>query len=82
MEVLKLREERTAVIALRVPSSLKSQFQVLRKRADDAGFDLSSTILDALTKFAKQVHDELDIMCNQEHMIKEPVVGSTTEKLQ
>jgi hypothetical protein len=37
MGVLKQREERTAVIALRVPSSLKSQFQVLRKRADDAG---------------------------------------------
>ncbi len=60
MGVLKQREERTAVIAVRVPSSLKTQFQVVRKRTDDAGFDLSATILDALTSLAKQVRDELD----------------------
>jgi hypothetical protein len=62
MGLLKQREERTAVIALRVPSSLKTQFQVLRKRAYDAGLDLSATILDALTRLAKQARDELDLM--------------------
>ncbi len=57
MGVLKQREERTAVIAVRVPASLKAQFQVLRQRTDDAGFDLSVTIFEALTKLAKYVRD-------------------------
>jgi hypothetical protein len=82
MRVLKQREERTAVIALRVPSSLKAQFQVLRKRADDAGFDLSATILDALTRLAKQARDELDLMRDEEHGINGRAMGSPTEKLQ
>ncbi len=82
MGVLKQREERTAVIALRAPSSLKAQLQVLRKRTDDAGFDLSATILEALTKLAKQVRDELDLMPDDEHRINGRAMGSTTEKLQ
>jgi hypothetical protein len=82
MGVLKQREERTAVIAVRVPSSLKTQFQVLRKRTDDAGFDLSATILDALTRLAKQVRDELDLMRDDEHRINGRAMGSATEKLQ
>lgn len=82
MGVLKQREERTAVIALRVPSSLKAQLRVLRKRTDDAGFDLSATILDALTRLARQVRDELDVMRDGEHRINGRAMGSRTEKLQ
>jgi len=82
MGVLKQREERTAVIAARVPSSLKTQFQALRKRTDDSGFDLSATILDALTRLAKQVRDELDLMRDDEPRISGRAMGSTTEKLQ
>ena len=81
MGVLKQKEDRTAVIALRVPASLKSQFQVLRKRADDAGFDLSATILDAL-RLAKQVRDELDRMRDEQHEINGRAMDSKTEKLQ
>ena len=61
---------------------LKSQFQVLRKRTDDAGFDLSATILDALTRLAKQVCEELDVIRNEEHRINARTMGWTTEKLQ
>jgi hypothetical protein len=82
MGILQQREGRTAVIALRVPSSLKAQFQVLRKRAEDAGFDLSATILDALTRLAKQARDELDRMRDEEHEINGRAMDSTTEKLQ
>lgn len=75
MGILQQREGRTAVIALR-------EFQVLRKRAEDAGFDLSATILDALTRLAKQARDELDRMRDEEHEINGRAMDSTTEKLQ
>jgi hypothetical protein len=60
MGVLKRKEEKSGTIAVRVPASLKAQMEELRRRADAAGFDLSTTITEALTRLAKQVREELD----------------------
>jgi len=40
------------------------------------------TILDALTRLAKQARDELDRMRDEEHEINGRAMDSTTEKLQ
>jgi len=58
--LLKRKEEKTETIAVRVPSSLKTQLEQLRERADAAGFDLTATITEAITRLAKQVREELD----------------------
>lgn len=60
MGVLKRKEERSAVIQVRVPASVKTQLEELRGTADEAGFDLSATITETITRLVKQVHDELD----------------------
>lgn len=60
MGVLKRKEERSAVIQVRVPASVKAQLEELRGAADKAGFDLSATITETITRLVKQVHDELD----------------------
>jgi hypothetical protein len=60
MGLLKRKEEKTETIAVRVPSSLKAQLEQLRERADAAGFDLTATITEAITRLAKQVREELD----------------------
>ncbi len=60
MGLLKRKEEKTETIAVRVPASLKAQLEQLRERADAAGFDLTATITEAITRLAKQVREELD----------------------
>ena len=45
---------------MRVPASLKTQLEELRDRADAAGFDLTATIAESITRLAKQVREELD----------------------
>ncbi len=60
MGLLKRKEEKTETIAVRVPSSLKAQLEQLRERADAAGFDLTATITEAISRLAKQVREELD----------------------
>ena len=60
MGLLKRKEEKTETIAVRVPSSLKAQLEELRDRADAAGFDLTATIAESITRLAKQVREELD----------------------
>ena len=60
MGVLKRKEERTETITLRIPSSVKAEIDQLRERAERAGFDLSATMCEALTRLAKQVREELD----------------------
>lgn len=60
MGVLKRKEERSAVIQVRVPASVKGQLEELRRAADDAGFDLGTTITETITRLVKQIHDELD----------------------
>jgi hypothetical protein len=60
MGLLKRKEEKTETIAVRVPASLKTQLEELRDRADAAGFDLTATIAESITRLAKQVREELD----------------------
>ena len=60
MGVLKRKDERTETLTLRIPSSLKTQIDELRQRAEKAGFDLSATISEALSRLAKQIGAELD----------------------
>jgi len=60
MGLLKRKEEKTETIAVRVPASLKAQLEELRDRADAAGFDLTATIAESITRLAKQVREELD----------------------
>lgn len=59
MGVLKRKEEKSEAFAVRVPSSLKVQLEELRKQADAAGFDLTATIVEGLTRLAGQVRSEL-----------------------
>ena len=60
MGLLKRKEEKTETIAVRVPASLKTQLEELRDRADAAGFDLTATIAESITRLAKQVREELE----------------------
>lgn len=60
MGLLKRKEEKSETIAVRVPGSLKAEMEELRKRADAAGFDLTATMTEALTRLARQVRGELD----------------------
>ncbi len=60
MGLLKRKEEKSETIALRVPSSLKTELEELRKQADAAGFDLTATITESLARLARQVRSELD----------------------
>ena len=67
MGLLKRKEEKTESIAVRVPASLKAQLEQLRERADAAGFDLTATITEGITRLAKQVREELDGAGVQQH---------------
>jgi hypothetical protein len=67
MGLLKRKEEKTETIAVRVPSSLKVQLEELRDRADAAGFDLTATIAESITRLAKQVREELDAAGTPQH---------------
>jgi hypothetical protein len=60
MGLLKRKEEKSETIALRVPASLKTELEELRKRAEAAGFDLTATITESLARFSRQVRSELD----------------------
>jgi hypothetical protein len=59
MGVLKRKEEKSEAIAVRVPASLKAELEDLRKQADEAGFDLTATVVEALTRLTRQVRSEL-----------------------
>ena len=59
MGVLKRKEEKSEAIAVRVPASLKAELEDLRKQADAAGFDLTATVVEALTRLTRQVRSEL-----------------------
>jgi hypothetical protein len=71
MGLLKRKEERTETVAVRVPSSLKAQLEELRKRADAAGFDLTATIAESMTRLAKQVREELEASTTPQRKSKE-----------
>jgi Tfp pilus assembly PilM family ATPase len=59
MGVLKRKEEKSETIAVRVPASLKTELEDLRKQADAAGFDLTATVVEALVRLTRQVRSEL-----------------------
>jgi hypothetical protein len=59
MGLLKRKEEKSETIAVRVPASLKGELVDLRKQADAAGFDLTATVIEALTRLTRQVRSEL-----------------------
>jgi hypothetical protein len=60
MGLLKRKEERSETISVRVPASVKAELEELRRQADAAGFDLTATITETLTRLAKQVRAELE----------------------
>jgi hypothetical protein len=59
VKILKQKPEPTGTISLRIPASLKSEIESLRKQCSDAGFDLSASLTDALVKTVKQIHTEI-----------------------
>ena len=60
MGLLKRKEEKTQTISVRVPASVKTELDELRRQADAAGFDLTATLTEVLVRMAKQVRGELD----------------------
>ncbi len=60
MGVLKKKEERTETVTKRIPSSVKSEIDQLRERAEAKGFDLNATMSESLTRLVRQVREELD----------------------
>jgi len=60
MGLLQSKPEKTAVVGVRVPLSLKQQLDELRNEAEQAGFDLSATLTEALQRAAKQIATELE----------------------
>ena len=59
MKILKQKAEHTGTISIRVPASLKTELDTLRKQCNDAGFDLAATLTDVLVKVVKQIHAEI-----------------------
>ena len=59
MKIIKQKPEQTGTISIRVPASLKTELDTLRKQCNDAGFDLAATLTDALAKVVKQIHAEI-----------------------
>jgi len=58
--VLKRKEERTEVLTIRVPSSVKGEIDRLREQASEAGFDLNATICESIVRLMKQIREEID----------------------
>ncbi len=65
MKVLKRKDMLTKVIAVRVSSRAKAEFDELRERADAAGFDIGATLRDMLSSAAKQIRNELDTIARR-----------------
>ena len=65
MKVLKRKDMLTKVIAVRVSSRVKAEFDELRERADAAGFDIGATLRDRLSSAAKQIRNELDTVAKR-----------------
>jgi hypothetical protein len=59
MGVLKRKQENEA-ISFKLPASLKREIEVLRLRAEEAGFDLGESIGAALWRLCKQMKAELE----------------------
>jgi hypothetical protein len=59
MALLKRKAEKTTTISVRVPVSTKGQIDALRPLADEAGYDLTASLSDAVVRWTKQVSEEL-----------------------
>lgn len=77
MKVLKREDILTKVIAVRVSSRAKAEFDELRERADAAGFDIGATLRDMLSSTARQIRGELDAVARQveSHPVEQIVNG-------
>ena len=60
MGLLKRKEEKSGIISVRVPGSTIAEYNELRPRAAAGGFDLASTMSDALVRIIKQIGTELN----------------------
>jgi hypothetical protein len=59
MGILKRKDERTETVTVRVPASVKAELDQLREETGAAGFDLSATLSDAVTRVTRQIRDEV-----------------------
>jgi hypothetical protein len=62
MPVLKRKADRTTTISLRIPVTLKGEIDHLRPLADASGFDVNVSLVDAISRCAKQMAEELNGM--------------------
>jgi hypothetical protein len=59
MALLKRKAEKTDILSIRIPLSVKDQIEMLRQLADAQGFDLTGSLSDVVIKWVRQVSEEL-----------------------
>jgi hypothetical protein len=59
MSALKPKATATTTITLRIPVATKQQIDRLRPIADDKGFDVNLSLIEAIVRCTKQIADEL-----------------------
>jgi hypothetical protein len=59
MALLKRKAEKTDIISIRIPLSIKDQIEMLRQLTDANGFDLTASLSEAVIKWTRQVAEEL-----------------------
>jgi hypothetical protein len=70
MALLKRKAEKTEIISIRIPLSVKDQIEMLRQLADANGFDLTASLSEAVIKWTKQVAEELQQLTPATHKPK------------
>jgi hypothetical protein len=70
MALLKRKAEKTDIISIRIPLSVKDQIEMLRRLADANGFDLTASLSEAVIKWTKQVAEELQQLTPAPHKPK------------
>ena len=59
MEILKRKQEPNKTLIIRVPASVKARLETLRKAADEAGYDVSATVSEAIIRLTDQIEQAL-----------------------
>ena len=59
MSALKRKADPTTTITLRIPTPIKNEIDRLRPIADARGFDVNTSLVDAVVRCTKQIADEL-----------------------
>jgi hypothetical protein len=67
MALLKRKAEKTDIISIRIPLSVKDQIEMLRELADTQGFDLTASLSEAVIKWTRQVAEELQQLAPTAH---------------